>query len=275
MDITIRILGDNLYSAILASKAALDSTFLKLSRNTDPIDIFVEKVEEPLRAESLMADPERPAVILAHTDNTHFVDRLQAMEKRELLLAGSSESSPLISPIIMVFSPGSPMSELREFPEMVSDWFFMPVAAPELARRVLYSMRRKSILKSRLCFGPMTLIPDTRTISFAGRSAVLTRSEFALAELFLAQMGSVIPTSELVALFKSTGKSTEGSNIRVTIFQLRLKLEMLTKSQYTLVSVYKQGYCMKQKPRTPAIEDYALRGGGPVAGEYRVAATLQ
>ncbi|MDO8311159.1 MAG: winged helix-turn-helix domain-containing protein, partial [Sideroxyarcus sp.] len=142
-------------------------------------------------------------------------------------------------------------------------------------RRVLYSLRRKSILKSRLCFGPMTMIPDSRTISFAGRSAVLTRSEFALAELFLAQMGSVIPTSDLVALFKSTGKSTEGSNIRVTIFQLRLKLEMLTKSQYTLVSVYKQGYCMKQKPRTSAIDDYALRGGGPVAGEYRVAATLQ
>jgi DNA-binding winged helix-turn-helix (wHTH) protein len=52
---------------------------------------------------------------------------------------------------------------------------------------------------------------------------------------------------ELILLFKSTGKSTEGSNIRVTIFQLRLKLEMLTRSRYTLASVYRQGYCLRTK----------------------------
>ncbi|MGV3655037.1 MAG: hypothetical protein ACO1N5_12570, partial [Noviherbaspirillum sp.] len=51
--------------------------------------------------------------------------------------------------------------------------------------------------------------------------------------------------------FKSSGKSTEGSNIRVTVFQLRLKLEMLTRSQFTIVSVYKRGYCLKQKVRPP------------------------
>ncbi|MDO8299502.1 winged helix-turn-helix domain-containing protein [Lacisediminimonas sp.] len=275
MEITIKILGENLFSAIKASKPALDATFFKLSRHADPVTITVEKINEPLSVQDLLADPQNPSVILAHTDNTFFLDRLQTMEKRDALLAGSSDSSPLVAPIIMAFSPGSPMNELREFPDMVSDWFFMPVAAPELARRVLYALRRKCILKSRLCFGPMTLIPDSRTLMFATRSTVLTRSEFALAELFLAQLGSVIPTSDLVALFKSTGKSTEGSNIRVTIFQLRLKLEMLTKSQYTLASVYKQGYCMKQKPRPTVVEDYALRSGRPTPGEYRIAATLQ
>ena len=275
MEITIKILGENLFSAIKASKPALDATFFKLSRHADPISIFVEKISEPLNAEDLIADPQKPSVILAHTDNTFFLDRLQTMEKRDALLSSSIEASPMIAPIIMAFSPGSPMNELREFPDMVSDWFFMPVAAPELARRVLYGLRRKSILKSRLCFGPMTLIPDSRMITFGTKNAVLTRSEFALAELFLAQLGSVIPTADLIALFKATGKSTEGSNIRVTIFQLRLKLEMLTKSQYTLASIYKQGYCMKQKPRPAAIEEYALRSGRAAAGESRIAATLQ
>ena len=275
MEITVKILGDNLYSAIQAGKSALDSTFLKLSRHTDPITIAIEKIVEPLSGESLLAVPEKPAVILAHSDNTCLLDRLQNLEKRDLFTPGSGEPSPLIMPIVMVFSASSPMNDLRDFPDMVSDWFFMPVAAPELARRVLYSLRRKSILKSRLCFGPMTLIPDTRTLTFSGKSTILTRSEFALAELFLSQLGSVIPTADLIALFKSTGKSTEGSNIRVTIFQLRLKLEMLTKSQYTLASVYKQGYCMKQKPRPATIEDYALRNGRTTPGEYRIATTLQ
>jgi DNA-binding winged helix-turn-helix (wHTH) protein len=70
-------------------------------------------------------------------------------------------------------------------------------------------------------------------------------------------MGTVIPIKDLIMLFKSSGKSTEGSNIRVTIFQLRLKLEMLTKSQYALVSVYKQGYCLRPKSR-PAVEGQSV-----------------
>ncbi|MDB5798877.1 MAG: hypothetical protein JWP36_2779 [Paucimonas sp.] len=272
MEITIKIMGASLFSAIQASKAALDATFLKLSRHADVIQIVLEQLEEPLKAADLIADPDRPVVVLAHTDNAFFLDHLQLLEKRDVLLSSNAEANSLVSPVIMVFGAGSPMNDLREFPELVSDWFFMPVAAPELARRVLYALRRKSILKSRLCYGPMTLIPDSRTITFMGRSAGLTRSEFALAELFLSQLGSVIPTADLISLFKATGKSTEGSNIRVTIFQLRLKLEMLTKSQYTLVSVYKQGYCMKHKARTLTAEDRPLR---TAPGEYRVAATLQ
>ena len=267
MDITVKILGAGLYAAIKANKAVLDATLHKISRQADAIHLEVEQIEEPLKASDLTIDPERPAVILAHTENQLFLDHLQSLEKREGLLSAAAGT---VCPVIMVFGQGSPLNEFREFPELVSDWFFMPVAAPELARRVLYALRRRSILKSRNCYGPMTLIPDSRTITFMGRSATLTRSEFALAELFLSQLGSVIPTADLIALFKATGKSTEGSNIRVTIFQLRLKLEMLTKSQYTLVSVYKQGYCMKQKtPRNFVVEDRPTYQPGAV---YRTAA---
>ncbi len=95
----------------------------------------------------------------------------------------------------------------------------------------------------------MTLVPDLRVLSYQAKAIHLTPSEFALAELFLNQMGTVIPIKDLVMLFKSSGKSTEGSNIRVTIFQLRLKLEMLTKSHFTLASVYKQGYVLRTKNR--------------------------
>ncbi|NEX64215.1 hypothetical protein [Noviherbaspirillum galbum] len=33
----------------------------------------------------------------------------------------------------------------------------------------------------------------------------------------------------------------------MSIFQLRLKLELLTHGRMTLVSVYKQGYCLRHK----------------------------
>lgn len=272
MEITVKVLGAGLCSAIRANKASLDHHFLKLSKYADVIDIVVEQVEEPLKATDVIASPDQPTVVLVHTETHQFLDHLQALERREMLLAGGGvENGANVCPVIMVFTPGSPLNEFREFPELVSDWFFMPVAPAELARRVLYALRRKSILKSRMCYGPMTLIPESRSILFGTRSATLTRSEFALAELFLSQLGSVIPTADLVALFKSTGKSTEGSNIRVTVFQLRLKLEMLTKSQYTLVSVYKQGYCLKQKVRPTGVED---RPRTQAQGAYRVAAGL-
>jgi hypothetical protein len=48
----------------------------------------------------------------------------------------------------------------------------------------------------------------------------------------------------------------------VSIFQLRLKLEVLTRGRMTLVSVYKQGYCLRQKysdsPLEPMVEDDML-----------------
>jgi DNA-binding response OmpR family regulator len=42
--------------------------------------------------------------------------------------------------------------------------------------------------------------------------------------------------------------------LRVAIFQLRLKLEILTRCQSSLISVYKQGYCLRHKNPSMMIE---------------------
>src|SRR5690606_27451257 len=86
MEITVKILGDNLYSAIEASKTALDTTFLRLSPHADPISITIEKLAEPLAPDSLLASPDQPAVVLVHSDNSLLLDRLQSFDKREPLI---------------------------------------------------------------------------------------------------------------------------------------------------------------------------------------------
>ena len=73
----------------------------------------------------------------------------------------------------------------------------------------------------------------------------LTPSEVAVAELFLSRFGSVIPLEEIQLLFKLAGRSIEGSNLRVTMFQLRFKIEALTRCRYTLTSAYGTGYVLK------------------------------
>ena len=154
-----------------------------------------------------------------------------------------------MSPIVLIFRSHSVLADAPDFPDFVADWICTPFLISDLARRVISSLRRKNILKTKLHFGSLTLVPDLRVLSYQAKGIHLTPSEYSLAELFLNQMGTVIPMKDLVMLFKSSGKSTEGSNIRVTIFQLRLKLEMLSKSHYTLASVYKQGYVLRPKNR--------------------------
>jgi len=155
-----------------------------------------------------------------------------------------------MSPIVLIFRSHTVLADAPDFPDFVADWICTPFLITDLARRVISSLRRKNILKTKLHFGSLSLVPDLRVLSYQAKGIHLTPSEYSLAELFLNQMGTVIPLKDLVMLFKSSGKSTEGSNIRVTIFQLRLKLEMLTKSQYTLASVYKQGYVLRAKNRS-------------------------
>jgi hypothetical protein len=50
---------------------------------------------------------------------------------------------------------------------------------------------------------------------------------------------------EIQLLFKLAGRSTEGSNVRVTMFQLRFKVEALTHCQFTLTSAYAEGYVLR------------------------------
>jgi hypothetical protein len=73
-------------------------------------------------------------------------------------------------------------------------------------------------------------------------------------------MGSVVPIEEIFLLFRLAGRSTSGSNIRVTIFQLRFKIELLTRNHFSLVCAYGEGYALRpvrtpdKRPRWPQYE---------------------
>jgi DNA-binding winged helix-turn-helix (wHTH) protein len=251
MEIHLKVVGEELFQTLSNEVDNLNASFMKLTKQNEPVSVKVVHLSDAPKVEDVVNIPDAPSVILIDAKDLHLVAKIQAMEKKDMVFLKNPPCVPAsLSPVVLILDPKTAISELREFPECVSDWVFMPVSGQELSRRILLSLKRKNILKARLQFGALTLMPESREISFNGKNMKLTRSEFALAELFLSQMGTVIPISDLVLLFKSTGKSTEGSNIRVTIFQLRLKLEMLTKSQYTLASVYRQGYCLRQKVKT-------------------------
>ena len=251
MQFEIEVIGDRLFT-ILSSKAKdLSAAMRHLCRHTDEVlPILVKMVNRP-HLNDLLLEADKIRVILVEVQDLGVVEAIQAMERKELAFLGSSGASlPRLAPLIAVFDSPLALAEVRELPDLISDWTFYPLDPNELARRIHSTLKRKNIIKTKLRYGVLSVISESRTLVFFGNSMQLTRSEFALADLFLSQMGTVIPLADLALLFRSTGKSTTGSNIRVTVFQLRLNLEMLTKGQYTVTSVYKQGYCLKQKTRS-------------------------
>ncbi len=252
MKITLKVIGKELFAMLNGQLAKLNSAFPRFSTQLEHFEWDIVEISS-VRPEHLLSYPDAPSALLIDAQEPAYIEKIQLLEKKELTFIKDPPFLPIVmSPIVLIFRSHSVLADAPDFPDFVADWICTPFLISDLARRVIASLRRKNILKTTLHFGCLTLVPDLRVLSYQGKGIHLTPSEYSLAELFLNQMGTVIPIKDLVSLFKSGGKSTEGSNIRVTVFQLRLKLEMLTKSHYTLGSVYKQGYVLRPKNRATA-----------------------
>jgi DNA-binding response OmpR family regulator len=106
-----------------------------------------------------------------------------------------------------------------------------------------------------MTFGALMLSRPNQMASYGTKTCKLTPSESMLLEIFMDHAGSVVTFDRLVSIFLANGKSAEPNNIRVAMFQLRLKLEMLTRSQIALNNIYKQGYCLRHRASMHEADD--------------------
>lgn len=247
MLINMKVVGKDLYKRLNADLVSSTSSFPKKFQQ-EPIEWAINYLGNDPSAEDLVSFPDFPCVILVEFSDSAFMEKIHEVDKKMRAFIKGNLTIPLMaSPIIVVFSSHEALEELDDLPDFVSDWTYSPIIINELIHRIYSCLKRKRVLKTRLHYGSLTLIPESRSVCYEDRTVRLTPSEFTLAELFLSQLGAVISIKDLVSFFKASGKSAEANNIRVAVFQLRLKIEMLTKSHIMLVSVYRQGYCMRQK----------------------------
>jgi DNA-binding winged helix-turn-helix (wHTH) protein len=247
MQITVKISGKGLFQRLGEEAKTPDCTFPKIFRN-QLIDWKLDEIVNVLTHEDLVCRADAPSVLLIDADNVRTVAQIHSAEKEAYAHIQANSDVPAIrAPIIFMYPSAESINGARDCPDFVCDWSFSTVSIPELARRICFSLKRKNVFKTRIDRGSLALIEETRSIYHGTQATRLTPTEYTLAELFLTHMGTVISLPELEHLFRVTGKSTETNNIRVAIFQLRLKLEILTKSQVQLASVYKKGYCLSQK----------------------------
>lgn len=247
MRVFLRVLGRKLFDRLTKELAAIHSAFPSYLSAGKPLRWQLELLSEPFGTHYLGNSPDRVSVVLIEATDALIIDELWTIGSREYLaICESNRDDFPPAPVIVVFDKEYPTSDWIESPVVVSDWVSSPTAMHDLARRVISCLRSQRHLQSELGGGILTLSTETRTLGYNQNSIQLSPSEVPLAELFLAHLGSVVPLEEILLLFRLGGRSTSGSNIRVTIFQLRYKIELLTSRHFVIACAYGEGYALRQ-----------------------------
>lgn len=241
MEMTLKVVNRNLYSFLSDAVSSLPRSFKCAS-----IKWKVALVENELRPADFVGFPDSTSTFLVEASDVATIHSIRLMQNDIHALKSKNPGLPLVlAPLICAVEEDAGGHRVDDLPEFMSDWIFAPINVQELGRRVVSCLARQRLMMANVRAGMVTLMPDTRSISCGGKTLRLSPSEFMLADLFFSQFGAIISFDQLSLFFRSKGKSTEASNIRVAIYQLRLKLDMLTKSQISLTSVYKKGYCLR------------------------------
>ena len=246
MKVCLKVMGERLLARVAAEVARADSAFPSQLAIHVPLHWQIEALRSPLTRAGLENTPPHVAVALIEAHHAQVIEELWSMSSRDYhAIALERRHDEQLAPVIVVFERELPTSRLLALPAIVTDWVNGLDAMHDLARRVYAILKRQPRIASRLDSSRLSLAVDSRMLCHGDDSILLTPSEVAVAELFLSRFGSVIPLEELQLLFKLAGRSTEGSNVRVTMFQLRFKIEALTHCRYTLTSAYGLGYVLK------------------------------
>lgn len=254
MKVKIKVVGDNLFSVLSASKTPECGAFPDVYEK-QRVEWELTPIERSLTSEEFVTAPNSPDVLLIAGDGISAVQELERIEAGAQGLQNYSTALAVRAPVVMVFNSWSTLKSVQELPESVSDWVVTPVCVPDLVRRIIRSLKRQRLLGATMSFGALMLSRPTHIASYGAKTCKLTPSESMLLETFMDHAGSVVAFDRLVSMFLAAGKSAVPNNIRVAMFQLRLKLEMLTRSNITLTNIYKQGYCLRHKVQTYEAEN--------------------
>jgi DNA-binding response OmpR family regulator len=201
-----------------------------------------------LKATPDLTAPDSFQIVVVNAEDTALLAQLAELH----------QNFDLNVPVIAITSRAANLQAMARYCRVVDDWIFDDFSPSELAFRLLAAVSSCERTVHRLPCGDIILARENRTLSLNGRSVRLSPSEVSLAEFFLNKSGQLITLSELVAFFECTGKSSAMNNIRVAIYQLRLKIEELSNYQLTVVTVYRQGYALR-----PARASAAFRAQSP------------
>jgi DNA-binding response OmpR family regulator len=127
--------------------------------------------------------------------------------------------------ILMLTASGAIDDRVQGLQLGADDYLAKPFAMRELIARLRALARRPaSALPVQLQASDVVLDPSTRVATRAGRDLRLTRKEFGVLEVLLAQPGRVVTTEDLLERVWDEGTNPFTNTVRVTVMTLRRKL---------------------------------------------------
>ncbi len=147
----------------------------------------------------------------------------------DLMLPGLSgeEVLPKLAgiPVIVVSAKADIDSKTALLLGGAADYVTKPFVLQELLARVAVRLREAPARQGRtLAFGPLRLDSDTRSVSVNGRAVRLTRTEYAILKLLMANPAQVVTKSRLLGeIGQDTPDCTE-SSLKTHMSNLRKKL---------------------------------------------------
>jgi DNA-binding winged helix-turn-helix (wHTH) protein len=246
MKVNLKIMGE-VIDPLLRNALDVPSAPSEMASDQSEVEWEITNIFKGFTPADWLCQPNEPTVLIIEADDTILMRNLMSAQTTLHYPINPAKQPSQRCPVILVFKHASSLGHWANLPDFTTDWMLASGVKDEAAMRILNVVKRSQLLYTTHHQSALTLVPATRTMVYENTSARLTPAEYTLLELFLSNIGSIISLQELVQTFRTSGKSAEANNIRVAIYQLRLKLDTLTKSQMPLTSIYRQGYCLRQK----------------------------
>jgi DNA-binding response OmpR family regulator len=149
-------------------------------------------------------------------------------------------------PILMVTARGSEAEKIRGLKLGADDYITKPVSFPELTARVEAALRRAATsppeVARRVRHGDLVVDLDEHRAYLRGSEVALTPTEFRLLAYLVEHAGQLMTHRQLLGGVWGSGYDRDVHLLRMTIRNLRLKLEAVAPGESFIATEYGLGY---------------------------------
>jgi len=175
-----------------------------------------------------------------------MMPRVNGLEVCRILRAGGDDL-----PILALTARDAVADRVAGLDAGADDYLTKPFALPELVARLSALLRRRAAptptADPTLAFADLTLDPASRDVTRAGRPVRLTRTEFALLEMFLRHPRTVLTRERILEEVWGFDFATTANSLEVYVGYLRRKTEAEDEPRL-IHTVRGVGYVLREGP---------------------------